>query len=184
MSNLESKYNVLATQTSKKIRRKCGFQAGMAVVLAVIAAYLVFGAAVPTIVTAFRTIAAAGAVELAEKSNALSGGVKFLLLVLTALYIGVLGVIAAENRAKDKQIKYLGLETYSDMYVFVAGMLLGLLVTMLIVKFAWWSIVVFILSPGLAILCRAIWWWAYARLLFKKSDLDAEATMGKYESLR
>lgn len=70
------------------------------------------------------------------------------------------------------------------MYVFVAGMLLGLLVTMLIVKFAWWSIVVFILSPGLAILCRAIWWWAYARLLFKKSDLDAEATMGKYESLR
>lgn len=103
MSNLESKYNVLATQTSKKIRRKCGFQAGMAVVLAVIAAYVVFGAAVPTIVTAFRTIAAAGAVELAEKSNALSGGVKFLLLVLTALYIGVLGVILLKTVQKTNR---------------------------------------------------------------------------------
>ncbi|MDD2431649.1 MAG: hypothetical protein PHD88_05065 [Firmicutes bacterium] len=184
MSNLESKYNILAVQTSKKIRNKCGFQAGMSVILAVLAVYVLFGALVPTIVSAFRTIAAAGAAELSDKGNGLSGGMTFLLLVGTTLYLGVLGVIAAGSRAKEKQIKYLGIETYSDIYVFVIGLILALAATMFIMKFAVWTIIALVLSPLLAIVSRGVWWFVYAKLLFKKSDLDAEATMGKFDGIR
>lgn len=184
MSNLQQKYNVLAVRTDKKIRSKCGFQAGAAVILAVILAYILYLAIVPTIVSAFRTVAASGAAQLPEKGEGLKGGVKFLILVGTIVYLGILGVIASGARAKDKQVKYLGQDTYSDIYVFVAGSILGLALTMVAAKFAIWSIVALVLSPVLAIFARAIWWYVYAKLLFKKSDLDAEATMGKYEGIR
>ncbi|HHY20074.1 MAG TPA: hypothetical protein GX522_09255 [Firmicutes bacterium] len=182
MSNLEAKYNILAVQTNKKIRNKCGFQAGAAVILAIIVVYIIFGAIVPTIVSAFRTVTQ-GAAELPEKAEGLSGGIKFLIFVGTIVYLGILGMIAAGVRAKDKKIKYFGLETYSDMYVFVVGLIIGFAIAMYLASFSVGSIIALVLSPALAILARKVWWWAYSKLLFKKSDLDAEATMGKYDQI-
>ncbi len=183
MSSLQEKYNILAVKTDRKIRNKCGFQAGAAVILAVLAAYVLFGAVVPSLVSVFRTVTQ-GAAELPEKTEGLKGGAKFLIFVGTVLYLGIFGVIAASIRAKDKQVKYLGIETYSDIYAFVAGTIIGLAITMVRAKFAVWSIIILVLSPVLAYGARYVWWWAYSRLLFKKSDLDAEATMGKYEGIR
>ncbi len=183
MSSLQEKYSILAVKTDKKIRNKCGFQAGAAVILAVLAAYILFGALIPIIISAIRTVRYQAA-TLPEKGEGIKGGIKFLIFVCTIVYLGILGVLAANSRAKDKKIKYLGRETYSDIYIFVIGLILALALTMFLVKYEIWSIVTLVLSPVLAIIARGVWWWVYARLLFKKSDLDAEATMGKYEGIR